>query len=398
MPRRRKKEWPRVRRRERRGKVDYVVDLGMVEELTPSGKKVHRRRTICRATIEEAEAEAQKARDRRKELGALALRLRHEQLVDAVRAYEILQGRHSLEDAARFLVDRKPHSALVTVQQAFEQLLERQEKRIAGGELGRRHLISTRSVLKPFVAAFASTLIADVRQCDIREWLDGRKFGSPVTKRNALLYLSLLFGCAVEREWIQTNPCRGIKPPKIKHTSPKFHTVEQVQSILAAAAENDERLIPRLAIGYFAGIRAAELDKLQWADVHFDAGIIAISEHIAKSGIPRAVTLAPILMEWLLPHRKHSGPIGLLQKAFRKHRIAVCQQCHVPWVQNAQRHTFATYHLALHQNAALTAKEMGHVGGERLLYRHYAHAGVAKAEAATYWRIRPASVRAARAS
>ena len=40
------------------------------------------------------------------------------------------------------------------------------------------------------------------------------------------------------------------------------------------------------------------------------------------------------------------------------------------WPRNALRHSYATYHLALHENAAKTAKELGHTDAN-MLYNHY---------------------------
>ena len=41
-----------------------------------------------------------------------------------------------------------------------------------------------------------------------------------------------------------------------------------------------------------------------------------------------------------------------------------------PWPKNALRHSFASYHLALHRNAASTALELGHTE-TRTLFAHY---------------------------
>ena len=41
-----------------------------------------------------------------------------------------------------------------------------------------------------------------------------------------------------------------------------------------------------------------------------------------------------------------------------------------PWPKNALRHSFASYHLAAHKNAAETALQLGHMDA-RVLFAHY---------------------------
>jgi len=163
---------------------------------------------------------------------------------------------------------------------------------------------------------------------------------------------------------------------------------------MQGAAESVEHriIVPRLAIGYFAGLRAAEIDKLTWQDVKFDAGIIAVSERIAKNHIPRPVKISPNLRQWLEPYKGKTGSISLGYAAFRIHVREVMKKAGVPWVPNAMRHTFATHHYAFYQSADLTAKELGHMGSYRLLHRNYANSGITKSEAAGYWAITPAGI------
>ena len=60
----------------------------------------------------------------------------------------------------------------------------------------------------------------------------------------------------------------------------------------------------------------------------------------------------------------------------------------VPWPANCMRHTFATYHIAMWQDANKTAYALGHTSGVDVLYQHYR--GLAtKAEAERFWGLRP---------
>ena len=57
------------------------------------------------------------------------------------------------------------------------------------------------------------------------------------------------------------------------------------------------------------------------------------------------------------------------------------------WPSNALRHSFASYHLAFHQNAAATALQLGHTDS-RLLFEHYREL-VHPEDAKAFWQITP---------
>ena len=62
--------------------------------------------------------------------------------------------------------------------------------------------------------------------------------------------------------------------------------------------------LPRLAIAFFAGVRVAELDPLDWSAVDLSADTITIEPAVAKMRRQRHVTVMANLHEWLLPcHR-----------------------------------------------------------------------------------------------
>ncbi len=58
------------------------------------------------------------------------------------------------------------------------------------------------------------------------------------------------------------------------------------------------------------------------------------------------------------------------------------------WQSNALRHSFGSYHLALHDDATKTAALMGNDVG--MVHEHY-KALVTKAEAERFWTLRPES-------
>ena len=64
------------------------------------------------------------------------------------------------------------------------------------------------------------------------------------------------------------------------------------------------RLLPFVAIGAFAGLRTAEIVRLQQPEVRFAQNVIAIKAAKSKTASRRLAPILPILATWLAPMRK----------------------------------------------------------------------------------------------
>jgi integrase len=148
-------------------------------------------------------------------------------------------------------------------------------------------------------------------------------------------------------------------------------------------------MLPYVAIGLFAGLRRAEIERLDWAEIDFESGLIEVTAAKAKTAQRRFVTLQPNLRAWLLPLRQLKGPITPPRDRFRElFAEARAASGIVDWPNNALRHSFASYHMAHFKNAASTALELGH-HDSRITFAHYREL-VRPKEAARYWKLKPA--------
>jgi integrase len=175
------------------------------------------------------------------------------------------------------------------------------------------------------------------------------------------------------------------RKPK-RNLAPEIFTPEQLAQLLNAAPAE---LLPAPAIQAFAGLRTAELLRLEWREVDQTRGFITVSAKKAKTAKRRLIPLASNLAEWLRPY---AGKTGLLWgKGFRSYHVALRNLAteigFAHWPNNGLRHSFASYHLAKYQNAPQLALEMGH-STPRMVFDNYREV-VAPAEAERYWIIRP---------
>ena len=76
------------------------------------------------------------------------------------------------------------------------------------------------------------------------------------------------------------------------------------------------------------------------------------------------------LRAWLEPQSRLSGPVRLTEMRHKDRFDLARKDSKVAWPANACRHSFASYHLALHQDAAKTALQLGHTN-TAVLFQHY---------------------------
>ena len=358
----------------KRTRGDWMADLGTI-----AGK----RRTVCAPTKIEAQQKAVKKLALLEQAGASALELSAYQIAEAACCINRLQlafnGTVSLTDATDFYFTHRPSATEpVTVSEAHAAHIASQ---IARG-LRDKSIASSRTIIRPFIEAYADRQIDAVSNKDVEQWLAGQNFTSAVTKGNVIRYLSVFFNYCREQGMIQDNPVDRIAKPKVTVKMPEFLPVEEVDRVFRwAVTSNHEECLPRLALGFFCGIRSAELDRLQWSDINLREGFVTIRPDVAKTGTPRHVTLSPNCIQWLsLP--SITGTVCVTGKQLSR---AIDTS---DWPHNAMRHSFASYHLGLHQDPGKTAFELGHRGDPSLLYRHYR--GLAtKADAERFWAIAP---------
>ena len=126
----------------------------------------------------------------------------------------------------------------------------------------------------------------------------------------------------------------------------------------AATARADDTIRLYLAIGLFAGLRRAELERLEWSEVDLDGKHIKVAASKAKTARRRLVTIEPNLAAWLGPF---SDRAGLVTPNNLRRRLATVRTVVGlgEWPENCFRHSFGSYHVAAFGSAAKTALGWG---------------------------------------
>ena len=346
----------------------------------------------------------------------------------------------AIETAAAEFAQAKQVLGEVPLLQAAEYYMKRHPARIAprpvlavaeemlklkaSDGLSEEYLRHLRYDMHKFAAAFHCN-IGTVMGPDIDQWLRGLGV-SPRTRNNLRASVQTLFAFAKAQRYLPKDhdEMEAVRVAKDGGSEIEIFTPPEMVEILAHA---EKRLIPFLTLGAFAGIRHAEIQRLEWTDLHFDGGIIEIGAAKAKTASRRTVPILDNLRAWLMKHRRTGGLVcgGLDTKNEIPSLVAAINQARranwaktkrvsaerlketeiearqglasakekpeklkakgrVPpgaetapiegwpafvWKHNALRHSFISYRVADIQNVAQVALEAGNT--PQMIFKHY---------------------------
>jgi integrase len=284
----------------------------------------------------------------------------------------------NLRTAAKFYHARHKQTTAKRVAEVVAELLTVKAARGASA----RYLGDLRSRLGRFAEDFQKNA-GDVSTAEVQEWLDGLKL-SPQSYKNYQTVLHLFFGFCVARGYAIDNPVAAVESVKVNGGDVEIYTPAELARLLAHVPAG---ALPALAIGAFAGLRTAEVQRLEWSDLDFAGRSLTVGADKAKTASRRVVPILDNLAAWLAPYARQTGRIWG-QSSFPLHtawRVAAAA-AGVPWKPNALRHSFASYRLAKTQNAAQVSLEMGN--SPQMVFRHYREL-VKPADAERWFAVKP---------
>ena len=295
----------------------------------------------------------------------------------------------SLVEAARSYAKRHPANAPKrTVEEAVAELIE--DRRAAG--CSEVHLRDLQTRLGRFSRAFQVHLTS-VSAALVRDYLCALTTpqGKPAknrTKRNVLRLVCALFHFARKRGFIPrelADEISEIDAPKSEHTEVGIFTPTEIRALLTTAAPE---LVAPMAIGAFAGLRTAEIARLDWSEIKLAERVVIVGAAKSKTASRRVVPISDNLAAWLAPYAQRSGPVNpctsdsVLSNRFSR----VADRLGTVWVENGLRHSFVSYRLAVTHDPARVANEAGN--SPSMIHKNY-KALVTEAEGKDWFAIMP---------
>jgi integrase len=133
------------------------------------------------------------------------------------------------------------------------------------------------------------------------------------------------------------------------------YSAEELAKLVSAA---DDRLLPFLTIAAFAGLRHAEIARLDWADMDLEENFIEVKAEKSKTHTRRIVPIKENLKSWLLPLAKRSGKVVPFVN-ITKQLLKTAKDAGVTWKHNACRHSYISARVAECADVPRVADEAG---------------------------------------
>lgn len=310
-------------------------------------------------------------------------------------------------------------------------------------KLSERYVKQLEYDMNRFMGRFNNRLL-DVPGTAVDAWLRELKVG-PRTRNNLRNSVQALFNYGVARKYLPRDhdEIDAVPLAKDKGGEIEIFTPGEMAEILAVASAKH---VPFLAISAFAGVRHAEIQRLDWAQLNRNAKIIEIKAGAAKTASRRVIPILPNLAAWLKPHWNDSGDVcsftnmvlqfvELTRRVNEKRRAAWAKTNRVSkkalkaadkraaarraeekkttgkrargtavtagaetaaedgwapfaWKHNALRHSFISYRVAETQDVAKVSLEAGN--SPQMIFQHYREL-VQPAAAKAWFSIKPKS-------
>ncbi|MFZ9937901.1 MAG: tyrosine-type recombinase/integrase [Luteolibacter sp.] len=292
-------------------------------------------------------------------------------------------GEVALSDAVRFYAANRADLVAIRsiAQVADEFVASRQSTGVSDA-----YIRSARLNLKKFTDRVRGN-ITDISTSDINRFLGGLEGLGPVSRNTIRRNLITMFSFAKKQGYLHPDRKTAAELSesfKVPDTKIEIFTPDEMRRILLAA---NARILPLIAIGGFAGIRSAEILRLDWEDIKWGRGHIEIAGSKAKTAARRLVPLTDNLKAWLEPWRGEKGKImSISDYAGALNDTAVKAKIPGGWRQNALRHSFISYRVAETGDVARTSLEAGN--SPKQVFRSYREVVDAEATEA-WWAIMP---------
>jgi len=247
--------------------------------------------------------------------------------------------------------------------------------------------------LREFAKTFPGHAVCDLSREHLTTYVNGHGEVSARTRNGRRNAVKMFLKWSVERDYLTANHRLLVADGMAKEIEDfgdiEFYTPKELRTMLDCASTRVEfrSLLPVIALGGLAGLRLQEIARLTWADVWRVPGHVEITAGKAKTRQRRLVEIVPALAAWIEPFRDCTGGVwaGTLD-TFHDLFGTLRDKLEIPARRNGLRHSFCSFHFALHANENLTAQQAGN--SPAMIHAHYK--GLAtKAEAEKWFNVLP---------
>ena len=273
-------------------------------------------------------------RPRRLTLGAC----RHMKLADArVKANEALRTLEKGTDPAAVKVQERRAE---TFAELAREYVERHAKHKRSGREDIRLLYGSPHKKKtgkrphePLVMRWGAMKVKEITRRDVRAVLEEIADRAPIMANRTLAVIRKMFNFAIERDWLESNPCQMIKRLAPERQRERVLSEGEIRRVWAALNQEHSTIAALFRLRLLTAQRGGEVHGAAWAEMDLPSGWWTIPSERSKNRLAHRVPLSPQAVRilkalkaeakkdatWVFPSTRKTGPhINHAQKAIER--------------------------------------------------------------------------------
>ncbi len=194
------------------------------------------------------------------------------------------------------------------------------------------------------VKRWGTRKVRDLTRRDVRELLDEVAKRGPIMANRTLAIVRKVFNFAIERDWLDVNPCHMVKRVVRERPRDRVLTEDEIRAVWSALDGEQPLMATLVRLRLLTAQRGGEMLGARWEEVDLTTGWWTIAGDRSKNGLSHRVPLSPQalclfkelhtgreatrrpnedgvpeLSPWVFPSTRKIGPhIHHAQKAFER--------------------------------------------------------------------------------
>jgi integrase len=254
----------------------------------------------------------------------------------------------------------------------------------------------------PLVTRWGDRRIKDIKRRDVRELLDEVAARAPIMANRTLALVRKMFNFAIERDWLEANPCHMVKPPGDERQRERVLSEDEIRLVWRALDDESPLIAALFRIRLLTAQRGGEIHGAAWSEFDLAAGWWTIPAERSKNGLAHRLPLSPQAVRilktwretvddspWVFPSSRKTGPhIAHAQKAIER----VVRASGVPFRGHDLRRTAASLMVGGGVPRLVVSKILNHVEtGVTAVYDRHSY-DLEKRAALDFWDRRLAAI------
>jgi integrase len=248
----------------------------------------------------------------------------------------------------------------------------------------------------PLVKRWGHSRVKDLTRRDVRQLLDEIvDRGSPIMANRTLALVRKMFNFAIERDWLENNPCQMLKRAAPERQRDRVLTEDEIRAVWVALDEEHFVVRALFQLRLLTAQRGGELHGASWEEIDLARAWWTIPASRSKNNLAHRVPLSPpaikVLKElkkgigestWVFPSTRKTGPhIAHAQKAIER----IVERSKVEFRGHDLRRTAASLMVGAGVPRLVVSKILNHVeSGVTAVYDRHSYDGEKRA-ALDFW-------------